>query len=290
MPPIKIGNALTLNDIRICASAITIIGSHDWCDEYLSLDAPAVVVMPRRTSSAVLVIELDDDYYIRHANLPPLAHVSREYSRGTCAHRLPPPAKPQGVRKSRSKPLLMLQIETSGNTAKRSLILRGIAAVLLGIVLLIWPSSSVRILIVVFVSYACVDGIISLVAAVRNANAGEPWIRRAIESAVALVSALVVGLWPHVVLTVLGFLIGFALLARGIVQIVSLGSPDLPARARPWLVTAGLLSLIAGAIFIFSPRTGLYLFVWTLAVYGLVFGAILIVLGIQAQPAANDPV
>jgi uncharacterized membrane protein HdeD (DUF308 family) len=183
----------------------------------------------------------------------------------------------------------MLQIETSGNTAKRSLILRGIAAVLLGILLLIWPSSSVRILIVVFVSYACVDGIISLVAAVRNANAGEPWMRRAVESAVALISALVVGLWPHVVLTILGFLIGFALLARGIVQIVSLGSPDLPARARPWLVSAGLLSLIAGAIFIFSPRTGLYLFVWTLAVYGLVFGAILIVLGIQAQPAANDP-
>ena len=185
----------------------------------------------------------------------------------------------------------MLQIDTSESGAKlwRILLLRGAIAVVLGIVLFVWTSSSIRVLLVVFVSYALVDGIVSLVAAVRSARAGEAWTRPAIEAAIALIAAAVVWAWPHIVLSTLGYLIGIAMIARGVAQL--LGAAQAQASVRTWLIVAGILSLIAGCIFVFSPRNGLYLFIWTLAVYGLTFGTILIVLGLRARkllgPAQN---
>jgi uncharacterized membrane protein HdeD (DUF308 family) len=182
---------------------------------------------------------------------------------------------------------MQLQIDTSERAAKMWLlmILRGVLAVILGLVLLIWPHASLRVLLVLFVAYASVDGIFSAVGAIRNAAAKLPWIRRALEATVAIVSAIVVGVWPHVVLTVLGYLIGVALVVRGIVQIVAVTSLQTTGHIRRWLVAAGILALIAGVIFIFSPRTGLQLFVWTLAVYGLVYGVILIALAFQLKNA-----
>ena len=143
--------------------------------------------------------------------------------------------------------------------------------------------------LVLFVAYAAVDGIFSAVGAIRNAAAKLPWIRRALEATVAIVPAIVVGVWPHVVLTVLGYLIGVALLVRGVVQIVGVTSVETTERIRRWLVAAGIFALITGVIFIFSPRNGLRLFVWTLAAYGLVYGVILIALAFQLKnAAAND--
>jgi uncharacterized membrane protein HdeD (DUF308 family) len=180
---------------------------------------------------------------------------------------------------------MQLQIDTSERAAKLWLLmlLRGVLALILGIVLLIWPHASLRVLLVLFVAYAFVDGIFSAVGAIRSAAAKLPWIRRALEAAVAIVSAIVLWLWPHVVLTILGYLIGIALLVRGIVQIYGASSLQRTARIRQWLIAAGILSLIAGAVFLFSPRSGLYLFIWTLAVYALVYGVILIALAFQLK-------
>ena len=185
---------------------------------------------------------------------------------------------------------MLLQIDTSERAAKMWLLmfLRGVLAVILGLVLLIWPHASLRVLLVLFVAYAAVDGAFSAVGAIRNAAAKLPWIRRALEATVAIVSAVVVGVWPHVALTVLGYLIGVALLVRGVVQIVGVTSLQTTERIRRWLVAAGIIALIAGVIFIFSPRTGLQLFVWTLAVYGLVYGVILIALAFQLKNATAE--
>ena len=183
----------------------------------------------------------------------------------------------------------MLQIDTSERAAAfwRLLLLRGGIAILLGIVLLIWPHTSLRLLLVIFSSYLFVDGLIGLVSAVRNANAGKAWKRRAFEATVAIVSAVVVWLWPHVVLGILGYLIGLVLVARGIVQIFSISSSEAARPVRPWLAAAAIMSLVGGTIFLFSPRNGLTLFVWTLAIYGFVFGATLIALAFHLKQIAD---
>lgn len=156
------------------------------------------------------------------------------------------------------------------------MLLRGVIAVILGIVLLIWPHPTLGIFRVLFVAYALVDGTVAAVTAIRNATAKEPWIRRALEAAIAIAAAIVVWVWPHIALAVLGYLIGAALVLRGIVQIVGVLKIPATEPIRSWLMVGGIVSLIAGTVFLFSPRAGLNLFVWMLAAYGLLFGVILI--------------
>lgn len=185
---------------------------------------------------------------------------------------------------------MQFQIDTSEKAAKAWLLmlLRGLLAVALGLVLLIWPHKSLQVVRYVFIAYALVDGIFSAVGAFRSANAKEPWIRRAIEAVIAIAAAVVVWLWPHIVLKVLGYVIGIALSLRGIVQIVGVTSLQGSNRVRRWLVAAGILSLVAGVVFLFTPSTGLQLFIWTLAVYGLVFGVILIALAFQLKGSTGS--
>lgn len=183
----------------------------------------------------------------------------------------------------------MLQIDTSERAARfwLLLLLRGAIAVILGVVLLIWPHPTLGVFRILFVAYALVDGIVAAVSAIRNATAKEPWIRRALEAAIALAAAIVVWVWPHIVLAVLGYLIGAALVLRGIVQIVGVLKIPATERIRSWLIVGGIVSVIAGTVFLFSPRSGLNLFVWTLAVYGLVFGVILIVVAFRLKRGAT---
>ena len=54
-------------------------------------------------------------------------------------------------------------------------LLRGILALLLGVAALMWPLSAVFAFTLVFAAYAFVDGIMSLIAGVRGARAGERW-------------------------------------------------------------------------------------------------------------------
>lgn len=184
---------------------------------------------------------------------------------------------------------MQLQIDISESAAKLWLLilLRGLLAIALGLVLLIWPEKSLQVIRVVFVAYALVDGIFSAVGAIRSANAKQPWIRRALEGTVAIVAAIVVWLWPHIVLKILGYVIGVALLLRGIVQIVGVTSPQGTERVRQWLVAAGILSLIAGVVFLFSTRTGLHVFIWMLAIYGLGYGVILTALAFQLKSVTS---
>ena len=53
-----------------------------------------------------------------------------------------------------------------------ALALRGAAALLFGLIALIWPPSAVAALVLLFGAYAFVDGIFNLIAAVRAPREG----------------------------------------------------------------------------------------------------------------------
>src|SRR5689334_4429308 len=53
-----------------------------------------------------------------------------------------------------------------------AVVLRGVAAVLFGLLALIWPNITVFALVVLFGAYALVDGVLALVAAATGENRG----------------------------------------------------------------------------------------------------------------------
>jgi len=56
-----------------------------------------------------------------------------------------------------------------------SLVIRGIAAILLGIVTFAWPGITLAALVLLYGAYALVDGVMAIVGAVRAAQSHERW-------------------------------------------------------------------------------------------------------------------
>ncbi|MGY0489707.1 HdeD family acid-resistance protein [Streptomyces sp. WG-D5] len=157
-------------------------------------------------------------------------------------------------------------------SAWQAVLLMGVASVILGALVLIWPGVSLRVAGILFGVYLLVSGVFQLVAAFgAHATAGMRvigFISGALSVLLglfcfrgAMESTLLLALW-----------IGIGWLFRGITQTVAAASdPAMPARG--WQGFLGVVTALAGVVLIVSPFG-------TLAVLALVTGIWLIVVGV----------
>jgi uncharacterized membrane protein HdeD (DUF308 family) len=78
-------------------------------------------------------------------------------------------------------------------------------------------------------------------------------------------------------------LLGFAILIRGILEVVAAFDDVFQGSTRMLLLIAGVLGVVAGFVILrYSPVSGLA-FAWVLGVYALIAGAIILALSIEAR-------
>ena len=149
----------------------------------------------------------------------------------------------------------------------------GIVSIVIGIVILVWPDQTLRVVGVLFGIYLLVSGVVEIIVAFAP-GFRSGWSR--FFSAVAGVLSIILGLISFrgaaEQIFLLALWIGFGWLFTGISRAVSAGSmPYMPYRG--WQIFGGILLAIAGVIVILAPFQSIS----ALAVFA---GIWLIVLGI----------
>jgi uncharacterized membrane protein HdeD (DUF308 family) len=100
--------------------------------------------------------------------------------------------------------------------------------------------------------------------------------------------AVVAVVWPGVTLLALVLTVGISLLAGGLVQAVMAWRAQGEAKGWGWSFTMGLLSVVAGLIFLFgSPVISVAVLAIVLAVHVLMTGATLIALALGIRKLAS---
>src|SRR5919112_3949024 len=134
----------------------------------------------------------------------------------------------------------------------RAMALRGLVAVLFGLVILFWPSLVLAVLSLFFGIYALVDGGVELVPALRSSDRGAlRWLPLA-EGTVGVIAGLVALLWP-------------GLSASGLLHVIVV-----------WAVVTGVLKILTAIVLRSEVENG-----WLLAGSGalsVLFGILLAVL------------
>jgi uncharacterized membrane protein HdeD (DUF308 family) len=168
-----------------------------------------------------------------------------------------------------------------------SLVLRGVVAVLFGIAAVFWPGITIVTLLYLFAAFLLVSGLFSLVAGIaRLAREGTSILTRILRPVLGLVE-VGVGVYllrhPHVTFATFILLIGFALIIRGVFEIIEGLFEEGPSSYRVVMVLVGILALIAGIVVLFQPKASGVAFVWIIGLYALVVGALEIAAAVETH-------
>jgi uncharacterized membrane protein HdeD (DUF308 family) len=153
---------------------------------------------------------------------------------------------------------------------------RGLAAVIFGILAFVWPSITLAVLVLLFGAYALVDGILALVSAVRSG--GEQLWALLLEGVVGIVAGLAVFAFPGLTTLVLLLIIAAWAILKGILEVMSaVRLRKVITNEWSW-IAGGALSVIFGLILLAAPGAGALALVWIIGVYAILYGITLIVL------------
>ncbi|HLI11423.1 MAG TPA: HdeD family acid-resistance protein [Alphaproteobacteria bacterium] len=168
-----------------------------------------------------------------------------------------------------------------------ALALRGIAAILFGIIALFWPGITLNALIIVFGVYALVDGVFAIVAAVRAVEHHQRWGALLLEGIVSILAGLIALFAP--LAAALAFLYVFIAwtLITGVLEIAAAIKLRQHIRGEWLLALNGVISILLGLFLAAYPGIGLIGLVWCIGVYAIIFGVALVALGLRTKRGAD---
>lgn len=159
---------------------------------------------------------------------------------------------------------------------------RGLAAVLFGIAALVWPGLSLVALAILFGTYALVDGVFS-VAAALSPFGGSRWWALLLEGIVGLTVAFFVYTQPLMSATALVYAIGIWAMLTGVMEIVA-GLQLREVISNEWLyIFGGIVSIAFGVVIFRNPAAGALAVVWLIGLYAIVFGLAQVFLSYRMQ-------
>ncbi len=161
-----------------------------------------------------------------------------------------------------------------------ALALRGLAAVVFGLLTFFVPGITLATLVLLFGAYAAVDGIFNMAAFFRVAN--HHWALL-IEGVIGIIAGVLTFVWPAITAMALLYLIAFWAIFTGVFEIIA--SIRLrKAMAHEWLLLLmGVLSLLFGLLLLVAPGAGALAIVLWIGVYAFIFGIFLLTLAFRLR-------
>jgi uncharacterized membrane protein HdeD (DUF308 family) len=166
-----------------------------------------------------------------------------------------------------------------------ALALRGVFAVLFGLLTFIVPGITLVFLVLLFGAYVSLDGIFNIMWAARAAGHRWPLL---LEGIIGIIAGIVTFSWPGITAIVLLYLIAFWAIFTGVLEVVA-GIRLRKHIVNEWLlIIVGVLSLLFGILILISPGAGALVILFWIGTYALIFGIILIILAFRLRGLAQN--
>lgn len=165
----------------------------------------------------------------------------------------------------------------------RAIALRGLIALLLGILILVWPGFSLRVFLLLFGAFAILNGVVALLDALTRQQLEQPWQARMLAGVVSIGVGIVTFVWPGVTALVLLYAIAAWALVTGILEIIA--AIQLP-REIPgkWLLAAtGVVSVVLALILFANASSGAVALGGLIGIFFVILGILLLLFAFQLR-------
>jgi uncharacterized membrane protein HdeD (DUF308 family) len=160
--------------------------------------------------------------------------------------------------------------------------IRGIVAILFGVIALATPGAVLLSFALLFGAYLLVDGVFAIVSAVRAMGQRQHWGLLLAEGAVDILMGFIALLFP------LGAVIGFVFATAAwsvVTGALMLGASLKLAHGYGswWMMLSAVVSILFGIALLVAPLIGAVVLTWWLGGYAIAFGALLLVLSFKLR-------
>ena len=159
-----------------------------------------------------------------------------------------------------------------------ALAIGGIFAIIIGLVAVLWPDVTLRVVVVLLGVYAFISGIFTvLVGAVWPPGWGLRW-PTVLQGVLGILVGVLVFIRPETAELVLLYLIAAWAIISGALQIAAAVRLRRVIPDEWGLIVGGIASVVFGVLLAVWPKEGLVALVWIFGVFPLVFGIMQLVL------------
>jgi uncharacterized membrane protein HdeD (DUF308 family) len=167
------------------------------------------------------------------------------------------------------------------------LLLRGLAAIIFGVLTWTQPGISLAALVLLFGAYSMVDGIFATWAAIAGAKDHDfRWVL-VLEGLLGIGVGILTFVAPGITALALLFYIAIWAIATGVLEIAAAIRLRKEIKNEWVLVLAGLASVLFGFVLAMHPGAGALTLLWLIASYAVVFGVLLVVLAFKTRRFAG---
>jgi uncharacterized membrane protein HdeD (DUF308 family) len=163
------------------------------------------------------------------------------------------------------------------------LALRGLAAVLFGVLAFIWPGITLLTLVYLFGFYALINGVLAFVHAYYAPKGFPKFGGLIFEGLFSIGAGVIAFITPGITALALVLLIAAWAIVTGIVEIVAAVRLRKVITHEWLLILAGIASLAFGVLLVISPAPGAVALVWWIGAFALAFGVLLISLAFRMR-------
>lgn len=163
-----------------------------------------------------------------------------------------------------------------------AVLIRGILAILFGVITFVAPGMSLAVLVLLFGAYAFVDGVFAVVSAFRRRES-DHWAMTLLEGVVGIGAGLVTLFWPGLTALALLYVIAAWALVTGAFEIAAAIRLRKVLHDEWLLVLGGVASIGLGLLLFAYPGPGALALILWIGAYALVFGVLLVGLAFRLR-------
>lgn len=172
-------------------------------------------------------------------------------------------------------------------TPGTALLVRGVLAIVFGLLILLLPSATALVVVVMFGFFAIIDGITSVAHYFYDPAGRTRWT--VVGGFISIAAGIVAVAWPGFTAAAVGVLIGLWALVLGLSQLIlALAARSFIRSWGIWFLT-GLITTVFGIVVLVNPGVGILGLVAMLAAFAIVTGLLLIASGVGLRKLASAP-
>jgi uncharacterized membrane protein HdeD (DUF308 family) len=166
------------------------------------------------------------------------------------------------------------------------ILLRGIVAILFGIMALAWPGITILVLVMLFGASAAIDGVLALIVGIKGGTPVPRWWLIVV-GLIGILAGIATMTMPGITALVLIMIIGGWAVARGIFEIIGAIQIRKEIDDEWFLILHGAISVLFGLYVLIFPGAGAIALIWAIAIYAIFIGLMMVAFSLRLRKHAK---